>query len=365
MGNIFYNIYFAIKTSDYFSEKLIVWYNNNKRDLPWRHTTDPYFIWLSEIILQQTRVAQGLPYYNKFVENLPTIKHFADATEDQILRLWQGLGYYSRARNMHTTAKEIAYNREGLFPANYKDLLKLKGVGPYTAAAIASFAYKEPVAVVDGNVYRVLSRYFGVHSDIASPKGVADFNQLANELIPKKSPDNYNQAIMEFGALQCVPKSPDCQNCTLNLKCFAFQSKIQSNLPVNNKKIKVTSRFFYYFIIEFEGKYFLNKRENKGIWEGLYDFYLVEQPLQVDSEILLDNLKHDDWLQKSTIHIYSQKYQHQLTHQKIFVQFIHIGLNDHLNSFYKNNKHLFYSISQIETLPKPIIIENFIKNQLL
>lgn len=301
----------------------------------------------------------------KFVENLPTIKHFAEASEDQILRLWQGLGYYSRARNMHLTAKEITVNREGRFPANYKNLLKLKGVGPYTAAAIASFAYKEPVAVVDGNVYRVLSRFFGVHSDISSPKGVAEFNQLANELIPEKSPDNYNQAIMEFGALQCVPKSPDCENCLLNLNCFAFQSKMQSNLPVNNKKIKVISRYFYYFVIEFEGKYFLNKRESKGIWQGLYDFYLVEQPELVDSETLLVNFKHQELLQKSTIHIYLEKYQHQLTHQKIEVQFIHIRLNDHINSFYKKNKQHFFTFSQIEILPKPIIIENFIKNQLL
>ena len=208
-----------------FSNSLIQWYLQNKRDLPWRNSTNPYHIWLSEIMLQQTRVAQGLPFFLRFTEAFPTVFDLANADEEQVLKLWQGLGYYSRARNLHKTAQFIALELNGIFPATYNDLLKLKGVGEYTAAAIASFVYNENVPVVDGNVFRVLSRYFDVETDIASTGAKKEFTQLASELLPKGKANVFNQAIMEFGALQCVPKNPDCSNCVLNDSCIALQKK--------------------------------------------------------------------------------------------------------------------------------------------
>ena len=206
-----------------FSKKLKHWYSNNKRELPWRQTKDPYFIWLSEIILQQTQVNQGLPYYVKFTENFPTIYHLASADESAVLKLWQGLGYYSRARNLHATAKYVVSELDGKFPNNYKDLIKLKGIGDYTASAIASICFNEATAVVDGNVYRVLSRYFGIDTPINSSKGAKVFKQLAQELIDLKDPATFNQAIMEFGATQCKPQNPDCKICPFNASCIAFK----------------------------------------------------------------------------------------------------------------------------------------------
>ena len=219
-----------------FSEKLIVWYKQNERDLPWRKTTDPYKIWLSEIILQQTRVAQGLNYYNKFLNKHPTIQSLAESSEKNILNLWQGLGYYSRARNLHFTAKYISKELNGKFPTKYQDILNLKGVGEYTAAAIASFSYQEVYPVIDGNVYRVLSRIFGVESAIDSTSGKKIFKKLATELIDNKNPDTYNQAIMEFGALQCKPKNPNCEDCPFLLECFAYKNKQITELPKKDKK---------------------------------------------------------------------------------------------------------------------------------
>src|SRR5690554_3639789 len=229
-----------------FAKKLIRWYLQNKRDLPWRKSKDAYLIWLSEIILQQTRVAQGLPYYNKFVSLFPTVFDLAKASEEQGLMVWQGLGYYSRARNLHHTARYIAENHQGVFPKTYTELIKLKGVGNYTAAAIASFSYEEPVAVLDGNVYRVLSRYFGIQTDISSSKAKKEFQLLANQMLEAKHPSLFNQAIMEFGALQCVPKSPNCEICVLNDSCVALQEKKVEELPVKLKKTKVTQRHLNY-----------------------------------------------------------------------------------------------------------------------
>src|SRR6218665_1506972 len=231
-----------------FSNILIKWYLQNKRDLPWRKTVDPYQIWLSEIMLQQTRVAQGMPYFFAFTKEFPTVKDLADASEEKVLKLWQGLGYYSRARNLHKTAQYIAYDLNGVFPDSYKELLKLKGVGEYTAAAIASFSYNESVPVVDGNVFRVLSRYFDVETDIALTSTKKEFTALAFELMQKNNPALFNQAIMEFGALQCVPKSPDCENCVLNSGCLALLKKKVNQLPVKSKKMKAKNRFFNYVV---------------------------------------------------------------------------------------------------------------------
>ena len=230
-----------------FSKTLINWYSVNKRELPWRQTIDPYYIWLSEIILQQTQVAQGLPYYVKFTEEFPSVFHLAKAQEGHVLKLWQGLGYYSRARNLHTTAKYIAAELKGEFPNNYKDLLKLKGIGDYTASAIASICFNKPEAVVDGNVYRVLSRYFGIDTPINSPKGAKEFKQLAQELIDKKDPATFNQAIMEFGATQCKPQSPDCTLCPFTSSCIAFNENRIIELPVKIKSGKAKKKYFNFF----------------------------------------------------------------------------------------------------------------------
>jgi A/G-specific adenine glycosylase len=259
-----------------FSNKLINWYQIHKRALPWRETTHPYFIWLSEIILQQTRVSQGLPYYLKFVAAFPTVQELAAAPQEYVLKLWQGLGYYSRARNLQFAALQIVENG-GIFPNNFKDLLNLKGVGEYTAAAIASFAYGESVAVVDGNVYRVLSRIYGIALPINSTEGIKEFKKVANELIDPQNAALHNQAIMELGALQCVPKNPDCTVCPFQKDCVAFNEHRIGDLPVKIKKTKVLSLFHHYLVtVTPSGHTVLQERAQTGIWAGLYEFPYVE-----------------------------------------------------------------------------------------
>ena len=232
-----------------FSNLLIQWYLHNKRDLPWRKTIDPYRIWLSEIILQQTRVDQGMAYYFKFIYNFPSVFDLAKASEEDVLKLWQGLGYYSRARNLHFSAKYIVNELKGTFPANYYNLIKLKGVGDYTASAIASICYNESTAVVDGNVYRVLARYFGINTPINTSKGIKKFKQLAQELIDSKNPGTYNQAAMELGATVCKPQKPLCNECVFNNSCVALSKNLISNLPVKVNKLKIKQRYFNYLVI--------------------------------------------------------------------------------------------------------------------
>jgi len=232
------------------ANQLISWYFINKRDLPWRNTRDPFLIWVSEIILQQTRVVQGTSYFYNITNRFPNIKELAESDESELLRLWQGLGYYSRARNMHKAAKQIMDEFEGVFPSQFDTLLSLKGVGSYTAAAIASFAFNEPVPVVDGNVFRVLARLYAINLDISSSKAKKYFFDLAKELISIDDPASFNQAIMEFGALYCVPKNPDCQSCIFKHKCMAFNKKRAVNLRVKSKKLKIKKRYFNYFVIE-------------------------------------------------------------------------------------------------------------------
>ena len=270
-----------------FAKLLADWYLENKRSLPWRETNEPYRIWLSEIILQQTRVDQGKPYYLSFVKAFPKVEDLAQAEEVDVLKLWQGLGYYSRARNLHASAKYVASDLQGKFPSSYKDLLALKGVGDYTASAIASICYNEPVAVVDGNVFRVLSRIFGIDTPINSTEGVKQFKQLAQELLDKKDPANFNQGIMEFGATHCKPQNPLCDSCPFAAKCVAFNQNRISELPVKLKKQKVKNRYFNYLVfISEEGETILEQRRGKGIWEGLYEFPLVE----TSEEVALENL---------------------------------------------------------------------------
>ena len=249
--------------SNQFSDMLISWYEVNKRDLPWRETRDPYKIWLSEIILQQTRVNQGLPYYLRFEEQFPSVERFASAKLETILKTWQGLGYYSRARNMHACAKTVVEELNGSFPNNYIDLQKLKGIGKYTAAAIASICYDEEVPTIDGNVYRVLSRIFGLENDISESRTFKIFYEKAEELISKESPGDFNQALMEFGATVCLPKKPDCENCIFSDRCFALKKDLISSLPVKSKKVKIRTRHFQYLIILYGNRILIRQRGSK------------------------------------------------------------------------------------------------------
>ena len=266
-----------ITGESWFASYLNEWYEKHKRSLPWRLTDDPYLIWISEIILQQTRVDQGLPYYMRFVETFSTVHELAEASEDEVLRCWQGLGYYSRAKNLHATAKQLVNDYGGRFPSTYDELLQLKGIGPYTASAIASFSFKQPYAVVDGNVFRVLSRVFGVETPINSTEGKRQFTELAQSLIDVKRPDLYNQAIMEFGALQCTPKNVQCDHCILLERCSALASRRVADLPIKLKKTNVKPRSLHYFAVEDSlGRQRLIKRDNKGLWAGLYEFPSIE-----------------------------------------------------------------------------------------
>ena len=339
-----------------FSNSLIQWYLQNKRDLPWRNTTNPYWIWLSEIMLQQTRVAQGLPYFLSFIEVFPTIFDLANADEEQILKLWQGLGYYSRARNLHATAKHIAFELNGEFPSTYKELLKLKGVGEYTASAIASFSFEEPVAVLDGNVFRVLSRYFKVESDISFPKTKTEFQQLAQEVLDKKNPALFNQAIMEFGALQCVPKNPNCEACVLNSSCAGLKYKKVNELPVKTKKTKVTPRYLNYLILkDSDSNFIVQKREGKGIWENLYEFPVFETESQLSvNEIIeqVSKIKFFNLQPFEVVSLHNDVKLHKLSHQHLNIRFFEVQFYSKLT----DSKPL----TEIEKLPFPIVIHNFI-----
>ena len=349
-----------------FAPRLLGWYARHKRDLPWRHTRDPYLIWLSEVILQQTRVKQGLPYYLAFAERFPTVHDLARAEEQEVLRLWQGLGYYSRARNLQHTARLVAEQYGGRFPDNYQGLLELKGIGPYTAAAIASFAFLEPVGVLDGNVYRVLSRLHGIETDIAGPEARKVFAPLANRLVSREAPDLYNQAIMEFGALLCTPVSPQCMFCPFNEQCEALLTGRQHQLPVKSKKAPVRNRYFHYIIFRQDGRVGMRKREAKDIWQGLYDFYLVEAPQALDTEQLLEGTDLRPWLPALILGKISPVLTHQLTHQKVFARFWQVDVSDRVDPLELALKCgiAFCEPTQIHALPKPVMIDNYLKTHL-
>ncbi|MPT35729.1 MAG: A/G-specific adenine glycosylase [Flavobacterium sp.] len=341
-----------------FSNSLIQWYLRSKRDLPWRKTADPYRIWLSEIMLQQTRVAQGLPYFLAFVDAFPTVFDLANADEEKVLKLWQGLGYYSRARNLHATAQYIAFERNGVFPGNYEGLLKLKGVGEYTAAAIASISYGEPVPVVDGNVFRVLARYFDVETDIAAPAAKKEFKALAAELLPVDKASLFNQAMMEFGALQCVPKNPDCASCVFNDSCAALQKKKVDRLPVKLKKIKVTNRYLNYILfVDPSGNTIVQKRQDKGIWFGLYEFPLVETMTDIHRDAMPEQLVKSvaipDGGRLQEFRLLNEKQiLHKLSHQHLHIYFWELKTADIMSGS--------LSWSDVQKLPFPIVIYNFI-----
>ncbi len=343
----------------YFSKKVVEWYRLHQRSLPWRETNDPFRIWLSEIILQQTRVNQGLPYYEKFIEAFPSVGKLAAAPEQKVLRLWQGLGYYTRARNLHKCAQVVVKNYGGSFPDSYNELLKLPGIGEYTAAAIASICFNESVAVVDGNVYRVLARVFGISTEINSPKGKKEFFELANQLIDKKNPAMFNQAVMEFGALFCKPVNPTCESCTFKSSCFAFNNNLVASLPVKKKNKPARRRYFYYFVIQTGKSLLMKKRGKKDIWEGLYDFYLIEKtrptklPTLLEEDAFLKKLKPTEEIEVT------KNFKHLLSHQTILASFIRIKTAEKPVSAPETNE--FYSITKVASLPKPILIERYLQ----
>lgn len=344
----------------YISAELIRWYNAHGRDLPWRNTKDPYRIWISEIILQQTRVAQGYDYYTRFIRQFPDIKTLANASEDEVLKCWQGLGYYSRARNLHAAAKQIATRHNGKFPSAFEDILALKGIGEYTAAAIASFAFDLPHAVVDGNVYRFIARYFGIQTPIDSGQGKREFLQVATALLNMEYPAIHNQAIMEFGALQCTPISPSCSLCPLNAGCFALEKKLTGAFPVKEKKAKVTHRYFHHFVIHCSNRILLHKRTEKDIWQNLYEFPLFESL----SPIELPEIMQTDWFaslfQNRTVQILSQskEIKHVLSHQIIHAVFYIITVPD---AVVFPSQFISVDKDEIANYPVSRLTENFLE----
>lgn len=342
-----------------FSKSLIQWYLQYKRDLPWRNTVNPYFIWLSEIMLQQTRVAQGLPYFLRFTEAFPTVFDLAKADEEEVLKLWQGLGYYSRARNLHKTAQQVAFELNGEFPETYNELLKLKGIGEYTAAAIASFSYNEDVPVVDGNVYRVLARYFGIETDIASGGAKKEFTELAREVLPNSQANLFNQAIMEFGALQCVPKNPDCSVCVLNDSCVALQKKKVNLLPVKSRKVKVTKRYFNYLVFSDEANNTLiQKRDQKGIWHNLYEFPLLETETELAEKTLFELVQNQKFVNNEITEVHrftAEATVHKLSHQHLNINFWKVSVNGKLVNG--------IDWKSVKKMPFPIVIFNFIEKE--
>lgn len=336
--------------------------------MPWRNTKEPYKIWLSEIILQQTQVKQGLPYYTKFVEAYPDVHKLANASEDEVMKMWQGLGYYSRARNLHFTAKYISKECKGEFPKTYKELLKLKGVGEYTAAAIASFAYDEAVAVLDGNVFRVLSRFFGIDTPVNSNEGAKIFKSKANQVFDKTRPATHNQAIMEYGALLCKPKSPDCMFCSLNPSCVAFQQNKIKSLPVKLKRLKRRKRFFNYIIFQTpDGQILINQRLGKDIWHKLYEFPLLETQSMASSKAILNH----ELFEKLSISTQAQPdkindktYKHVLTHQDIYADFWMVKCSVAFKNLnLKNYKAVNYK--SIRKFAMSILIDKFLNEHIL
>ena len=313
-------------------ETLLQWYAENCRDLPWRHHPTPYQVWISEVILQQTRVSQGYEYYLRFVERWPTVGDLAAATEEEVLKMWQGLGYYSRARNLHRCAQQVVEQYGGEFPADYGQLRKLQGIGAYTAAAIASIAFGLPHAVVDGNVYRVLARLFDIDTPINNMEGQQGFARLADELLNREQPSLHNQALMEFGALLCTPQNPDCLHCPLQDQCLAFAHQTVLQRPVKLPKTKVTTRYFNYLVLHFEDKVYLRRRSGNDIWKNLYDFPCVEsnEPMPVEEVLASDSFLQLIEKQAFTVIRTSPVYTHKLTHRTIFAQFIEIKLSQEL-----------------------------------
>ncbi len=344
---------------DLFNTQIHNWYSIFQRDLPWRNSRNPYLIWLSEIILQQTRISQGLAYYLKFTEEFPTIIELANASEDQILKLWQGLGYYSRARNLHFTAKFIQKEYNGQFPTDYKSIRALKGIGDYTAAAIASISFNLEYPAIDGNVYRVLSRYFGISTPTDTSEGKKTFGELARELIKGTDPGMHNQALMEFGALQCTPKNPDCNRCPLNEQCTAFASNRINELPVKQNTTKQRKRYFNYLVLLNKKHLWLRRRVEKDIWKNLFEFPIFETTEEIGHESLMQNILAIEYIKqnKPLIESISNWQVHLLSHQRIHYRFIKIRLAEEIgipSNYIQVNKE------DISNFAVPKLLETFI-----
>ena len=341
-----------------FNSNLTNWFDKNKRELPWRKSNDPYKIWLSEIILQQTQVKQGLPYYNKFLKNYPNVYELARSSEDEVMKNWQGLGYYSRARNLLFTAKYIVHELNGIFPKKYIDLIKLKGVGDYTASAIASICFDESVAVLDGNVFRVLSRYFGIEIPVNSTHGIKHFKSLAKSLLPKKRIGDYNQAVMEFGALQCKPKSPNCSICPININCVAFTTNNTKNLPIKIKRSKIKDRYFNFLVyLTKKTETVIEKRNVKGIWQQLYQFPLIETESSVSKKKLMSSkkgLEKYNLINPEIELINKSEIVHKLSHQRLHIKFWK------LNKKIKHHKTVYWN--DLKKYPVPSPIAEFIRS---
>jgi A/G-specific adenine glycosylase len=343
------------------SHKLLKWYEINKREMPWRGISDPYKIWLSEVILQQTRVNQGWDYYNRFTEKYPTVKKLAAASEHDVLKLWQGLGYYSRARNMHHAAKEIATKYKGKFPADYESIRALKGVGDYTSAAISSIAYNLPYPVVDGNVLRVYSRVLGISTPIDSNEGKKKIWEAARELLPGKNPGTYNQAIMELGSLCCTPKNPNCEECPIQSACYAFAHKLTDKLPIKTGKTKVRERYLNYVVITSGTKVLIRHRQGKDIWKGMYDFACIETEKAIPTEKLFKSKEWKDLFAttKPVIEQVSEAYVHILSHQKLNANFIQVKISKPLKIVPEGG--IWIEKKKIEKYALPRLIDNYIR----
>lgn len=343
-----------------FTERLMNWHRHeNDRSLPWKQETDPYKIWLSEIILQQTRAEQGLPYYLRFTEQYPNIGELAAAPDEEVFRLWQGLGYYNRCKNLLHTARTITEKFDGKFPDKYEDILALKGIGAYTAAAIASFAYKLPHAVVDGNVYRVLSRYFGIETPIDSTAGKLQFKTLANELLCTEDSAAYNQAIMDLGATVCTPATPACTTCPLRSLCLAHRQNLTGLLPVKSKKQTVRTRHFHYLLLRSEDKIWIRKREKKDIWQNLYEPYLIEVSQPLTQSQIRD---HESFPAKELIPVYEGHSTQRLTHQLIEARFFSVELGAAPNDI--GSEGSWISISELKNFAFPKTLVSFLEKKL-
>jgi A/G-specific adenine glycosylase len=348
-----------------FSATLLAWYKNNHRELPWRNTRNPYLIWISEIILQQTRVNQGYEYYLRFIDRFPDVVSLAKAGEEEVLRLWQGLGYYSRARNIYYAAHQIMTEFKGNFPEDYHDIIKLKGIGDYSASAIASIAFKQCYPVIDGNVLRVISRLYGISTPVDSTESRKQTKAILNELIDKTHPDIFNQAMMEIGAMVCTPKSPACTVCPLQQFCFAFENKKTAELPVKGKKITTQSRYFYYMVIHLKtkgrGTIYLNKRIKNDIWKNMYDFPLIESDKETDiNQLLAVELPKLLNSAEFIINSVSEEVKHKLSHQTIFARFIEIEI---INAGIELKNYIETADEKVHSLPIPKLIDNYLKTR--
>ena len=344
-----------------FTQTLQEWYAVNKRDLPWRHTQDPYLIWISEIILQQTRVAQGYDYFVRFVSRFPDVKSLAAASEEEVLKYWQGLGYYSRARNLHAAARSM---KGGKFPGSYEEVQALKGVGDYTAAAICSLAYGMPYAVVDGNVYRVLARYFGIDAPIDSGKGKKLFAGLADEMLDKKRPAEYNQAIMDFGALQCVPRDPACNVCPLAESCAARAEGKVAQLPVKQHKTQTVNRYFNYLYVRMGEDILVHKRTGDDIWKNLYELPLIEVDHDMqETELLASGAFRALFAEGETplVRVMQRGVKHVLSHRVIYANFYGVELLQNSRSF---SGYTRIKIADLENYALPRLVHAFLENQL-